>query len=165
MACNDALIENVISVRPDQTVNEVMELFKEKHFHSVPVVNPDGTLAGLFSLQTVLKCLLPVAAVMENGLESLDFIIGASPGIAKRLRKLQPRTMSEVMERNPVTLYPDTPSWEAIRIMARHGSPIPIVEEKTNQFVGMISSQSMMENLFDILDEVEAEEAGETGKA
>lgn len=158
MACNDALIENVVSVRPDQTVNEVMQLFKDKHFHSVPVVNEDGTLAGLFSLRTVLQCLLPVAAAMENGLESLDFIISASPGVAKRLRKLQPRTMSEVMERNPVTLYPDTPSWEAIRIMARHGSPIPITEEKTNKFIGMISSQSMMENLFDILKDVEAEE-------
>lgn len=163
MPCSDALIKNVVSVRPDQTVGEAMRLFEERHFHSVPVVGDDGTLAGLFSLRTVLMKLLPIAASLGDGIETLDFAVGASPGIAKRLRKLMPLKMSEVMEKNPVTLHPDTLTWEAIRIMAKHGSPIPIVEEKTNRFIGMISSQSMMENLNVILRKVEEEEEEQSG--
>lgn len=161
MPCSDAMIKNVVYVHPNDTVAKVMALFEERHFHSVAVVDDDGIYVGLFSLRTVLNQLLPVSVRMADGLENLDFIIGASPGVAKRLRKMQTMTMADVMERDAVTLYADTHTWEAIRVMAKYGSPIPIVEEKTNRFVGMISSQSMMENLRVVLKQVEAEEQGE----
>ena len=134
-------------MKPEVTVEDVLDIFEQKHIRSVPVVDTDGKLAGLCGLRHILRQLLPASVTMEDGLKRLDFVIGAAPGIAKRLNKIRDVKVEEVMDKNPIVLHPDTPTWEALRVIALHGSPVPIVDEKTGQFVGMISSQTLLREL------------------
>jgi CBS domain-containing protein len=149
------MIENVISVRADQTVGAVMDLFEHEHIRSVPVTDEAGVVVGLFSLRSVLSHLLPAAATMEDGLQRLDFIIGAAPGVAKRLRKLRDKKVAEVMETNCVVAHEDTPTWEIVRLMAKHGSPLPVVDEKTGRLKAMVSSQTLLHGLQELLKEID----------
>jgi len=153
------MIEGIITVKPHITVKQALEIFEINGIRNLPVVDDNGKLLGIFGLKNVFKRLLPASVTMEDGLKRLDFVIGAAPGIAKRLKKLYPLSIEEVMEKNPIVLHPDTATWEALRVMAVNGSPICIVNEHTGVFVGMISYQSMLGDLHHVMEEIEREEA------
>ncbi|MEC9236750.1 MAG: hypothetical protein VX803_10945, partial [Pseudomonadota bacterium] len=59
---------------------------------------------------------------------------------------------------------PDTPTWEATRLIVKYGSPLPVLEENTGKFVGLISEQSLFSELLEVLEDVEKEEAEEQAK-
>lgn len=153
--CSDAMIQNILTIKPDQTVKEAMAIFKEQNIRSLPVVDDSGKLVGLFGLRHVLLKLLPASVSMEDGVQRLDFLMGAAPGIAKRLNKTLPMTVEEVMDKNPMVLEQDTSTWEAVRVMALHGSPISIIDPKTGDFVGMISRQTLLGELENLMNEMD----------
>ena len=83
--------------------------------------------------------------------------IGVSPGVAKRLEKVQDQVVADVMQTDCVVAHPDTPTWELIRLMIRHGSPIPVVEDETGKLEGLVSSQSMLKELQNVLEDIRNE--------
>lgn len=155
--CSDAMIKEVLTLKPDNTVAEAMNIYKEQNIRSLPVVDDNGNLVGLMGLRHVLQNLLPKSVTMEDGVQRLDFLMGAAPGIAKRLRKTLPLKVEEVMDKNPMVLEGDTSTWEAVRVMALHGSPISIVEPESGKFIGMISRQTLLGELEHLMHDMEAE--------
>lgn len=156
--CSDAMIKEVLTLKPDQTVAEAMDIYKEAGIRSLPVVDDKGKLVGLMGLRHVLLNLLPKSVTMEDGVRRLDFIMDAAPGIAKRYRKSLPLKVEELMDKNPTVVERDTSMWEAVRVMALHGSPLPIIDDK-GIFVGMISRQTLLEELKNLLEEMDADNA------
>lgn len=157
--CSDAMINNIITIKPDQTVSEAMAIFDEQGIRSLPVVNSDGKLVGVFGLRHVLLQLLPNSVTMDDGVRRLDFIMDAAPGIAKRLKKALPLKVADVMDKNPTVVERDTSMWEAVRIMAVHGSPISVINSDNGQFEGMISRQTLLKDLQRIVDQDDSEQA------
>jgi len=151
--CSDVMINDVITLSPDISVQDAMKIFDEKNLRSLPVVDGAGKLVGVFGLQQILFNLLPASVAMDNGLSKLDFVVGAAPGIAKRLQKLQDVKISDAMEKNPDVLQQDTPTWEGLRMMAIHGGPIPIVRGEDGSFVGVVTKRSMLRELNNIIEQ------------
>lgn len=147
MPCIDAMIDKVVSLTPDQTVEEAMALLEEKKIRTAPVLDKDDILLGMFGFESLLKEMLPVSARMPEGLERLDFVRGAKPDIARRLRSLKTQTIDNAMNREPVVLRPELSVWEGIRKLAKHGSPLPVVEKATNKFMGIVTEQSAIAEL------------------
>lgn len=141
------VIAGVITVRPDMTVAEGLSILDERKIRFAPVVDETGVMVGMFSLKQILMNLLPVSVTMEDGIENIDFIIGAAPGIAKRLVKLKASLVRDMMDRKPYVVHEGTPTWEAIRLLVRHGSPLPVVERETGKFIGIISEQQAISEL------------------
>lgn len=154
--CRDAMIKQVITIRPDDTVEKAIHLFRNKNIRSLPVVDQAGKLVGICGLRHVLLKLLPAAVTMEDGLGRIDFLMGAAPGIAKRLKKLKSLLVSDIMDKNPITVFKDSAMSEAVRVMALHGSPLAIIEEDTHKFVGMISRQTLLEELEQMIEKIDA---------
>ena len=145
--CIEAIIKNPVCLKPNQTVKEAMNIFKEEDIRSLPVLDDEGRYLGLFGLRHVLVKLLPTSVAMKDGLENIDFIQDATPGISKRLKKLYDVPVSEVMDPEGITLEPDTATWEALRVMALHGSPVALVDKETQKFEGLISRQTLLADL------------------
>lgn len=159
MSCKDAMIPSVITFSPEQTVGEALETLQQYEIRTAPVVNAKGMLVGMFGLHTLMQGLLPVAAQIEGGLEGLDFVVDGTPGAAKRIRKLAPRKVGDFMDENVVVLHPDSSMMEAILLLAKNESPIAIVEEDSQKFVGLVSEQSCLDLLYRTLAEVTKDEA------
>jgi len=155
--CKEAMVQKIITINPENTVQQALEIFEINNIRSLPVVDNNNQLVGLFGLRHLLMKLLPASATMKDGLPRLDFGMGAAPGIAKRLKKVYDMPVKDIMDENPMVLYPDTATWEALRVMALHGSPISIVEEETGKFTGMISRQSLLGELHSLMEEMEKE--------
>jgi CBS domain-containing protein len=146
-------ITNVITVSCDATVEEALRLLDEKQVRAVPVVDKDGIFKGLFSTHEVIKSLVP--SYMVGGLQTLDFASGAGGQLASRLRKFYPSHVKDhVRTSDVVTITEKTNTWEALRIIAKHGSPIPVINA-TGHLIGLISEQSVIEALL----KMEADEA------
>jgi CBS domain-containing protein len=162
MPCEDAMITDVVTARPDQTVSEALTLFKDHNIRSVPVVDENNVIVGLFSFSHLLYGILPVPVTMgEQVLRikymdiSLDHLTGASPWVAKRLKIMLPKKIEEVMLKNPVSVHPDTPLREGIRLMVKYDSPLPVVDEESRKLLGLISSQTALAVLLEIADHIE----------
>jgi len=160
MSCKEALIPTSIHIAPDQTVKEALHLLEENHIRTAPVVNSAGKLVGMFGLHSLMEDLLPMAAQIKDGLTDLDFIVGGAPGAAKKIRKVGPKLVKDHMatDVSEIVLNPETPLLEVIRMLTRHGSPLPVVEEGSMKYVGIVSEQSCLHRLHEILAEVEKEE-------
>lgn len=163
MSCKEALIPSPYKVSPEQPVKEALAMLDQHQIRIAPVVGAAGELVGMFGLNTMMEDLLPVAAQIEDGLDDLDFLVGGAPGAAKKIRKLGPTPVRNHMngEIKELVLHPETPILEVIRKLTRYGSPLPVVEENSMKFVGLVSEQTCLKRLHEILGDVEREEAGQ----
>ncbi|MCD8570558.1 MAG: CBS domain-containing protein [Alphaproteobacteria bacterium] len=146
MPCSSATVQNVPSLTPDQEIGAAMKLFKKHQRESFPVVDDDGVLLGFLSQHIVLKNLIPVSFNIPGAGQG-SVTIGAAPGIAKRLKKIKPLKVEDLMERKFHSIHPETPIWEGIHMLVEHGSPLMVVEEKTGKFIGLIDRFSAIEEL------------------
>ena len=160
MSCKEALIPNSIQFSPEQSVKDALRILEEHHIRLAPVVDTNGNLVGMFGLHSLMEDLLPMAAQIEDGLTDLDFMIGGAPGAAKKIRKIGPKLVKDHMDKEiaEIVLNPETPILEVIRMLTRNGSPLPVVEEDSMKYVGVVSEQSCLHRLHEILEEVEKEE-------
>lgn len=146
MPCHAAMIAKPMTVSPDDEVGKVLADMKDKDFDAVAVVAKDGTLEGLLSIKVLLQNLLPVSVSMADGLQ-MDITVQAAPGIAKRLKKVEPLHVSEIMTRKVHIVYPETALWEGVNLLVQYGAPLVVVEGETKKFVGLITFQSALNEL------------------
>ena len=141
MPCHAAMIEKPVTLKPDVTVEKALKELKKKKIDTAAVVDDDGVMIGVFSVNSLIKNLLPVSVAVNDGIQ-LDVKMPAAPGIAKRLKKVYPVTIDQLMERKFEFVYPETPIWEAINLLVLNKLPIFVVENENNKFLGMIDFQS-----------------------
>ncbi len=68
-AVSEAMTTDVVSVRPDQTIEACMTLMTDHHFRHLPVITADNELIGLISIGDVVKTLLSEQETVINQLE------------------------------------------------------------------------------------------------
>lgn len=159
MSAENTIISEVYTVGPDWKVGDAIDLLDKKGVRAVPVVDNQNKLLGMLSTHQLIKNLLPVSATMEDGLQRLSFVIGAAPGVAKRLRSTSEKKVSEVMAKDIVVVHPETPTWEALRLLTLYGSPLPVVTSHKGTLVGIISEQSALEELRRLGEEMESDDS------
>lgn len=138
-------IENIISANVDDTVEQVLRLIDEKQIRAVPIIDNDGKFMGLFSTHEVIKSLVP--SYMMEGLQTLEFAAGASEQLSAKLRKLFPsRVGDHVHAKDTVCIIEKTHTWEALRMLTKHGSPLPAISPD-GRLIGLISEQSAIQAL------------------
>ena len=167
MACKDAMVTEVISVKRDTTVSDILQIFYNNRIRNVPVLEEDGVLAGVISFRRLLAHLLPVPVKIGEDLKrfkhlsiNLDHLAGQAPWVTRRLGDLLYKTAEDVMFENPEVVHPETTLREGIRKLYEFESPLPVVEEGTGKLCGLISSQSAIQALFEIRNEILEEKNG-----
>ena len=146
MSIKDVLVTNVISLNKNCTVGEAMTTLKQYHLSSAPVVDENGVYVGKFGVRCVMRALLPSAVTMEGGLGHVDFLLGAMPGVAKKLKKLEKLPICDYIdaETPPLTLETSLP--EAMRLLIT-GGPYHVIDKDTKKLAGVVSSHSVLSNL------------------
>jgi CBS domain-containing protein len=160
MSCKEAMITEVITARPDQTVEDVLALFDKHKINTVPVVDEKYALCGLFGFSDLLDSLLPIsfdeddeAAMHFKHVDvNLDFLEETKHWVAGRLNNVKDRKVEELMRKGINYVGPDTPLREGMRLTVKYGSPIPVVEEE--KLVGIISSQTIVKTLKKVADSI-----------
>ncbi len=152
MPCRHAMIESeLITATEETTIQEVLELFNVNKIRSVPVIDKDNNLLGMFNFHQLLVTILPIPEVEEHKMHameiSLDHMFGQAEWLSDRLQRHLSRTIGEMMIKDPKTVHPNTPIGEGVRLLAQHGSPVAVTEVDNNKLVGLISSQTVIKLL------------------
>lgn len=146
MPSHAAMNDKFLTASPGDNVGDTLKAMKKAGADIVPVLDDKGAVMGVFTVDIVLENLLPVSVAMADGIQ-LDIQIGAAPGIAKRLNKVLPLSVGDLMNRKFNTVYPETPLWETVNQIVMNNKPVIVVDPKSGKALGVIDSQAALEEL------------------
>ena len=121
---------SLTTVNQDELVELVAYLMDLRQVRHVLIEDKDHRLVGIVSYRSVLR-------LMAEGRTQVE---------------AESTPVSAVMERDPVTVAPETPTLEAIRKMRAHSlSALPVV--KAGQLVGLVSEIDFMPMAYQLLED------------
>jgi CBS domain-containing protein len=114
------MTQDLFTVHPDDIVDFAASLMDWRHVRHVPVEDTEGRLVGLVSHRSLLK-------LFAQGR------IGGDERI----------TVEEIMDQDPLTVHPDTPTVEAIRTMRENRlACLPVV--RGDKLVGIVTEHDFI---------------------
>ncbi len=128
MSINEIMVRRLATIRMDDDVKRVKDLFEEHGFHHLLVLEK-GRLLGVVSDRDLLRNLSP--------------FIGKLAEKPRDLATLN-RRVHQIMTRKPITVSPETSVEAAVDVMLeQHVSCLPVVTEDGN-LVGIVSSRDLL---------------------
>ena len=121
MLVSDIMTQPVITVQGNASLREAVSLFRHKQIYSLPVIDEQGVIQGLFTKSHLLD-------IIEKEL-SLDLPVDS------------------IMIRRVVTVGPNTPVEQAYNLALRQGvSRLPVVDEN-NRVIGIVTGNDALQAL------------------
>jgi CBS domain-containing protein len=143
MKAADVMVSNVISVGLEASVQEVAEVLLRNRISAVPVIGPQGELAGIVSEGDLLR--RPETETERRHSWWLG-LIASSQGLASEYIKSHSHKVVDVMTRRVVTATPDTPVADLATLLEKHAiKRVPIVED--GKVVGIVSRANLLQAL------------------
>ena len=130
---------NPTVLHPDSTISMAIQYIMEKRYRNLPVVDDDGHFLGVFGVHCLLRLALPKALVMEQGLDSADFVSDTLSDIHRRLNQYLDKPISTCMSDDILPVSPDMPLVETLLVLYRTRISLPVVDEDSRKLVGVIS--------------------------
>lgn len=134
----DIMTKEVIAVHIDTPLLDVAKVLAEHNFDGVPVTNESNELIGLVTEYDLIN---KTSAVH---LPTLQVILRNLPQFKKEEQHFQQEILSlkvsDIMNKDPLTMPPDMPYEEVIKLFREHHrvNPIPVVD-KDGKILGVIS--------------------------
>lgn len=143
MKASDVMTTAVMSVKADATIADTVQLLIEHGFSGLPVIEPNGQLAGIVTEGDLLRR-------AELGTEVkrprwLSYILG--PGrLAEDYVQAHARRVDEVMTRDVATVAPDASLEDVVALMEhKHVKRIPVTRD--GQLIGIITRADILKAL------------------
>jgi CBS domain-containing protein len=138
---------NVITVKENDSLLKVAEVFKENKIAGAPVVNEQAEVVGVISEFDMLKRLdnfrwfTPVFTALD--------VLHLRDDKRREVEKVSEMNVKEVMSKNPKTVLPDTLIDDAAQIMHSTGfNRLPVVD-KTGKLVGIVARADIIASLYE----------------
>lgn len=144
MPAHAAATKELAIIAQDSTVKKALSQLKKAKTDFGAVINEDQKLIGLFSLQSLLKNILPVQVDVAGG-QSIS--IDAAPGAAKRLNKSLELPVVQFMKQKINVITPDAPLWDALKQLNDTENPLIMVEPQSNKPIGYIDCNTAIAEL------------------
>lgn len=141
MLVKDVMTSNLITVTTHDSLKRAMKLM-ENLCRRLPVLDENGYLVGIITDRDIRLALNSPYLLRERWVDEY----------------VQDHTTVEGhMTPNPITIDPEASLQEAANLMlSRKISGLPVVDEHTNQLVGIITVSDLMKALISILNRVQA---------
>lgn len=125
MLVRDIMTSPVLTVSPEERLETVSQLLVRRHISGVFVID-DGEVVGCLSHRDILRRVFPTPdELYEDMVHGVDF-----EEIQRRARELGPLTVSEVMNRDVLTVTPETHVMKLASLMLlRDRHRVAVVDE------------------------------------
>lgn len=152
MKASEVMTPRVISIEPDAPIMRAVRLMLQNRVSGLPVIGPKGELVGMVTEGDFIR--RGEIGTQRRRNRWLEFLIG--PGrLADEYVHARGRKVEEVMTREPITVTPDTPLDEVVRLMERHRiKRLPVLRE--GALVGIVTRANIMHALVSVAAETKA---------
>jgi CBS domain-containing protein len=143
MLAKDVMTSSIVSVTPETTVSEIAKLLIDRGISGVPVLEADGSLAGVVSEGDLIRR----AEIGTEGRRSwwLDLLTGESEK-ARDYVKSHGRHARDIMTKDVVTVAETTPLSDIATLLEeRRIKRVPVVRD--GKVVGIVSRSNLLQGL------------------
>jgi CBS domain-containing protein len=128
-----------LTLRSNDTVAQAAELMLGHRYLILPVVEADGRCAGMFDMWDLLALLLPKVATLDDELvPDLGFLGDDLPSLQAKLTEVGNQPVGPLARPDLPLLKPDMPVVEALLLLFRNRTTLPVVDEK-DCVIGVLS--------------------------
>jgi len=152
MKAADVMVAEVVTIRPNASIQELVKLLLAHRISAVPVVDEWGELLGIVSEGDLLRRVeLGTEAHRSRWSELLiDRALRATEYLKSHSRKV-----SDVMTRRVVTATPETPLGNIVDLLERNNiKRVPIVHK--GKVVGIVSRADLIQTLATLAEQAPA---------
>lgn len=143
MKVRDFMITKVFTVKPSNTVKELLQILNSNRIGGVPVVDDKDHLVGIVSDGDVLRYLSP----KPLGVAGLVYIIEDGKFEDVLVAKLDTPVKEIMTKRNVLFVSPDEEFEDTIRLLSRHHyKKLPVVNG-AGRVVGVLSRGDIIHNI------------------
>lgn len=134
LKAKDIMTRDVITVKPDTTIEELSRILIERKISGAPVVNERGEVTGIVTENDLIsqnkRMHIPTVMRLFDA-----YIVLGSPGkLEREIRKMAASTVAEICTKKVITVTADTPVEDVATIMdEKRVHLIPVVEGKKIQ--------------------------------
>lgn len=144
MRAKDIMVKNVIYIKKEDRLDEIIQVLMQNHVSGVPVIDKDNYLVGMVTEKDLVtnEKGLNISSYMEF-MASILFIDGKLLSNVNK-EKIASLTAEDVMS-TPVYAVPLEATIEEIvsLMMNRHINRIPVIDEE-NKLVGIIGRNDLL---------------------
>jgi CBS-domain-containing membrane protein len=135
MKIKEIMTKEVVSVKPEDNVIDVLNILFKMQISGLPVIDKEEKLKGMFTEKEILSHILP-SYVEKVG----RFIYEENPkSTKKKFAELSKVKVAQLMRRDVVTTTEDTALCEVARLMLTHKARRLPVLDKSGKVVGIVA--------------------------
>lgn len=143
----DIMTSPVISVRPDNTLEEVIQVLAEKSISGLPVVDSENKVIGMISEKDIVDYsseLYAIRLINSSAWISPHIDVSMISSYKKGFELLSKTKTDKVMTRKVVSAMADTSGEEIARLMKKKNvNRVPIVDEN-KVLIGIITRTDLI---------------------
>lgn len=144
LRAKDIMTEDVITVSPSMTIEELARVLMKNQISGAPVVDEDGSLIGIVTENDLItknkRLHIPTILRLFDA-----FIPLGTSRLEKEIKKMTATTVGEVCTKKVITVEPETPLEEIATIMTEKKIHlIPVLEE--GKIVGIIGKRDIIKS-------------------
>jgi len=140
---------DMVTVRPDEGVERLLQLMRQHELPGVPVVDADQRLVGIVTESDLVMRDEEADLHLPHHIDLLGGVIflESMKHYEERLRRGLASTVEEMMTADPVTVSPESSVHEAGRIIAeRKHNRLPVVDAD-GRLVGVVTRVDVLASL------------------
>jgi CBS-domain-containing membrane protein len=152
LTARDIMTREVVTIRPEASVEELAKLLEERLIGGVPVLDQNGRLVGVVTQSDLVQRSRNLELPPALNILDLHLFLEMPSHFKRRLEKLLGNRVKDVMTGNPITVAPDTPVNEIARLMTSKGvHTLPVLED--GKLVGIVGKLDLIRGLASPADE------------
>jgi CBS domain-containing protein len=146
MKVRDFMVRDVISVRPNSSIKDVMTTFVEKKIGGVPIVDESGKLSGIVTDGDILRAIKPIDRRIQDYFSFITYV--AEEDLEERMDEMAKVEIIRIAKTNGiVSVHPSDDMKTVITLLSKHHfKKLPVIDE-TNHVVGVISRGDVIRNI------------------
>lgn len=146
LTARDIMTREVITIRPDASVEDLARLLEERRISGVPVLDDTGAVVGVVTQSDLLQRSRDLDLPPALNILDLHLFLETPSHFQRRLEKLLGDKVKDVMTPNPITVAPHTSVQEIARLMSSRGvHTLPVLEGKN--LVGIVGKLDLIRGL------------------
>ncbi len=138
LTAKDIMTKEVVSVTPQTELKQLADLFQQRNFSSLPVVDDQGGLFGIITTTDLIE--LDTALHIPTVVSIFDWVLylESEKNFEEQVRRISAQTVAEICSTDVVTCQPDSPVSEVAELMVKNKVHlVPVVEN--DKVVGVVA--------------------------